>query len=166
MNDGRILGFGRYRLAHEYWVVLYVSSAMNNGSHTGSLCGPWAYTNYLHVPYSTQTWHSWYYCPWVKWAHMNYSPTLVPPDAVLAIPSQFASLNAMSPCGDIVIWPCSLSRAWRLLVTRREWDCDAVESMSQWYKEQGFRGERKAQTGQKMRGILDCSRGRRIQDWR
>ena len=38
MNDGRILGFGRYRLAHEYWVVLYVGSAMNNGSHTGSLC--------------------------------------------------------------------------------------------------------------------------------
>ena len=36
-----------------------------------------------------------------------YSPALVPPDAVLAIPSQFASLNAMSPCGDIVIWPCS-----------------------------------------------------------
>ena len=40
-------------------------------------------------------------------SHMNYSPALVPPDAVLAIPSQFASLNAMSPCGDIVIWPCS-----------------------------------------------------------
>ena len=32
------------------------------------------------------------------------------------------------------------------------------------HKDRGFRRECKAQTGQEMRGIWDCTRGRRIQD--
>ena len=59
-----------------------------------------------------------------------------------------------------------LSRAWRLLdysTWVRLWFCGA---MVQWIRGQGFRRERKAQTGQEMRGELRLSRGRRIQDWR
>ena len=42
------------------------------------------------------------------------------------------------------------------------------DSVKQWFsvfEDQGFRRERKAQTGQEMRGGLGLSRGRRIQDW-
>ena len=39
------------------------------------------------------------------------------------------------------------------------------EQGGQWFNGSEFRGERKAQTGQEMRGILGLSRDRRIQDW-